>query len=72
MEEFSIELRQRSGKTTNKILRRQMKPAIGEWLERSVGGKLIEARVIAIRHHPRIRLETIVAQEVEPGGSRPA
>jgi hypothetical protein len=67
MGEFSIELLRRGGKTTNKILRLRNKPAIGEWLECSVGGKIIEARVIAIRHHPSIGLETIVAQEVESG-----
>jgi hypothetical protein len=67
---FSIELRLRGGRTIDNILGVQNKPAIGEWFECPVGDKIVKARVVAIRHHPRSGFETIVAQEVEPGGSR--
>jgi hypothetical protein len=68
---FSIELRRRGGKTINSIFSLENKPAVGEWFECSLGGKVVKARVVAIRHHPRSGLETIIAQEVELGGSRP-
>jgi len=68
---FSIELRRRGGKTISNILGLSNRPAVGEWFECPLGDKVIRARVIAIRHHPRSGLETIIAQEVEAGSSRP-
>ena len=67
---FSIELRRRGGKTISNILGLRDKPAVGEWFECPVDGRVVKARVIAIRHHPRSGFETIVAQEVEPGGGQ--
>jgi hypothetical protein len=64
MAALSIELRRKGGKKINNILGMQTKPAVGERFEIPVGNKVVKAKVIAIRHHPRSGLETIIAKEL--------
>ena len=68
MATFFIELRRKGGKIS-KIPGAQSKPAVGQPFECAVGKHRVKARVLAVRHYPQSRFETILAQEVDAGAT---